>query len=217
MLAHLINFNTRIDPAYKHPGAKEANSAGKHKAQEADKRTVSKVQHVAGQAAKRQLADPVEDGVEEDIHRACTGGEEGAPLPVVVFGAQEKVDHQDCDGGAGDDLRVALAWFIEGTENIYHNAVADEEETEHVIEPVEPDRVHDEVQLNKDGAEWENTNQKHARYWAEISDLRWNLAGDLVCPYWWLEGRRTETKPTTGEGQRHRDHKPNTDKGNHSS
>lgn len=55
---------------------------------------------------------------------------------MVVLGTEEEVDREYSNSSACDD----------------HQTVADEEEAEHVVYPREPDRVHDEVQLDKDGA-----------------------------------------------------------------
>ena len=64
---------------------------------------------------------------------------------MVVFGAQKVVDEHDGDGGARDD----------------HDAVAEEQEAEHVVDAVEPQAVHNEVKLDEDGAKGEEADEEH--------------------------------------------------------
>ena len=64
---------------------------------------------------------------------------------MVVLGAEQEVDEEDGDGGAGDD----------------HEAVAEEEEAEHVVDFAEPHVVHDEVELDEDGAKGEDAYEGH--------------------------------------------------------
>ncbi len=64
---------------------------------------------------------------------------------MVVLGAEQEVDEQDGDGGARDD----------------HNAVAEEEEAEHVVDFAEPHVVHDEVELDEDCTEWKDADESH--------------------------------------------------------
>jgi hypothetical protein len=61
-------------------------------------------------------------------------------MPVVVLTAEKEVDHEHGDGCAGDD----------------HEAVAEEEKAEHIIDLAEPDGGHDEIKFNEDGPEWQN-------------------------------------------------------------
>ena len=70
---------------------------------------------------------------------------EAAPLPMVVLSAEQEIDEEDGDGGASGD----------------HDAVAEEQEAEHVIDFAEPHVVHDEVELDEDGAKGEDANKRH--------------------------------------------------------
>ena len=63
---------------------------------------------------------------------------------MVILTAEQEVDQQNGDGRAGDD----------------HYAIAEEQKAEHVIDFVEPDAVHDEVELDKNGTEGKNANKK---------------------------------------------------------
>ena len=56
---------------------------------------------------------------------------------MIILAAEQEVDEQDRDGGTSN----------------YHNAVAEKEETEHVVYFAKPHVVHDEVELDEDGAE----------------------------------------------------------------
>ena len=83
---------------------------------------------------------------------------------MVVLRAKEIVNEHDGDGRAGDD----------------HNAVAQEEKAEHVVNLIEPDAVHDEVELDEDSTEGEGANEEHGWNGPEVGRARGNLAGDLV-------------------------------------
>ena len=91
---------------------------------------------------------------------------------MIVLAAEQEVDEQDRDGSTCNN----------------HNAVAEKEETEHVVYLAKPHVVHDEVELDKDGAERKNTNQKHRRDRPEVGSRRRDLAGDLVDADGWLNG-----------------------------
>lgn len=151
---YLINFYGSIDLENKQPGCKKANSTcrqgqsratqksivrltGQDEEQKADQHTVAEIKHTTCPAGEAEVLDPVNHGVEKDIDGRRAGGSESTPLPVVVFGTEQEVDHQNSDGSGGDD----------------HQAEADEEEAEHVIHLTEPDAFHDEVELDKDGTE----------------------------------------------------------------
>lgn len=56
---------------------------------------------------------------------------------MIILAAEQEVDKQDRDGGTSN----------------YHNAIAEKEETEHVVYLAKPHVVHDEVELDEDGAE----------------------------------------------------------------
>lgn len=109
---------------------------GEYESQERDQQTISQIQHTPSQTAHAQLGNPQDKRVKEDITGAHTSRQERPPLPVVVLAAEEHVDEQHRHRGAGDD----------------HESVAEEEEAEHVVDPVEPDGVHDEVEFDEDSA-----------------------------------------------------------------
>ena len=71
---------------------------------------------------------------------------------MVVFRAQQEVDEENCDGGAGDD----------------HDAVAEEEEAKHVVDFSKPHVVHDKVELDENRPEGEDANEEHGRNRAEV-------------------------------------------------
>jgi len=71
---------------------------------------------------------------------------------VIVFTAEQEVDQQDSDSGASDD----------------HDAVAEKEKAEHVVDFAEPHVIHDEVELDEDSTEREGADQKHGRERAEV-------------------------------------------------
>ena len=71
---------------------------------------------------------------------------------MIVLTAEQEVDKQDRDGGASD----------------YHNAVAEKEETEHVVYLPKPHVVHDEIKFDENGAEGENADEEHRRNGPEV-------------------------------------------------
>ena len=71
---------------------------------------------------------------------------------MVVFRAQQEVYEENRDSGAGDD----------------HDAVAEEQETKHVVDFSKPHVVHDKVELNENGAEGEDADEEHGRDRAEV-------------------------------------------------
>lgn len=71
---------------------------------------------------------------------------------MIVLRTEQEVDQEYRDGGTGDD----------------HDAVAEEEKAEHVVDFAEPHVVHDEVELDEDGAEGEDTDEEHGWEWAEV-------------------------------------------------
>lgn len=64
---------------------------------------------------------------------------------MVVLGAEEEVNEQHGDGGAGEN----------------HDQVAEEEEAKHVVDLAEPDVVEDEEKLDEDSAEREDADKGH--------------------------------------------------------
>ena len=71
---------------------------------------------------------------------------------MIILAAEQEVDEQDRDSGT----------------SYYHNAVAEEEESEHVVNLAEPHVVHDEVELDEDGAEGEDSDEEHRREGPEV-------------------------------------------------
>lgn len=174
-LLRSVNLDGSINPVHKYPARKETNGTCNHRQhasgltgvvgkggpdkltsqdeeQEADQQTVAHVKHSTSNAPKAQLADPVQERIGK--HVECTGPScaERSPLPVVVLTTQQEVDQQDCDGSASDD----------------HDAIAEEEEAEHVVYFAKPHVVHDKVELDEDGAEREDADKSHGGKGAEI-------------------------------------------------
>ena len=104
-------------------------------------------------------------------------------MPMVIFAAKQVVDEENGDGGAGDD----------------HEEIAEEEKAKHVVELAEPDRSHDEVELDKDRAEGQETDYKHGGDRFQVWRRWWDLAGDLVGPHRWTDGALLEGDPRARE------------------
>lgn len=120
-------------------------------------------------------------------------------MPVVLLGAKQEVHHEDGDSGT----------------NHNHEAVAEEEESKHVIDSAEPNGAHDEVELNEDGTERQETNNQHAGEGLEVGGDRGDLARDLVGAHGSLKLRSTESKPRTGKRQRDGDDEPDGNNDEH--
>lgn len=126
---------------------------------------VSHVKNRSGQAAKADPCRPEDERIEKHVASRHPGSDEGAPLPPVVLCAQQEV-HQE-DGGS--------------CRSNNHQAVAQEQESKHVIDFVGPERGHDEVELNKDSPEGKDTRQQEGRDRPEGTGHRRNLTWDLIC------------------------------------
>lgn len=87
----LLNLNTLINLPHKSPGREKPNASHQHEPQETNQATVPQVQHIARETAQAQFANPIYQGVGNDIEGAAAGGKESPPLPVVVFRAQKEV------------------------------------------------------------------------------------------------------------------------------
>ena len=83
---------------------------------------------------------------------------------MIILAAEQEVDEQDRDGGTSND----------------HNAVAEEKKPEHVVYLAKPHVVHNEVELDEDGAEGKDTDQEHGRDGPEVGSRWRDLTGDLV-------------------------------------
>ncbi len=83
---------------------------------------------------------------------------------MIILATEQEVDEQDSNGGTGD----------------YHDAVAEEEEAEHVVYLAKPHVVHDEIKLDEDSAEGKNADEEHRRNGSEVRSGRRYLAGYLV-------------------------------------
>lgn len=90
---------------------------------------------------------------------------------MIVLTAEQEVDEQDSNGGAGDD----------------HDAIAEEQKAEHIVDFAEPHVVHDEVELNENSAERKNTDEKHGGDGAQVGGRGRDLAWDLVDANWRLD------------------------------
>lgn len=171
----------------------------KDEEKQGDQGTVANVKHSSGQATELDLCNEVQEAVEEDVGAARASREERPPLPIVVLGAEQEIGHENGDGSADND----------------HETVAQEEETEHVIDPAEPDRAHDEVKLNEDGAKGKETDEQAAGKGLEISRDRGDLSGNLVRANRRLDSARAETKPGASEGEGQGDDEPDANNDEH--
>ena len=71
---------------------------------------------------------------------------------MIVLRTEQEVDQEYRDGGTGDD----------------HDAIAEEEEAEHVVDFAEPHVVHDEVARDEDAAAGEDADEELGWEGAEV-------------------------------------------------
>ena len=172
----------------------------KHEPKRTRQRAITQIKHPRSPARKTQRPDPIEHGVQKDIDGARTADAERAPLPVIVLGAEDEIRHQHSNCSRSDD----------------HEAKAQKQEAEHVVNPAEPDAVHDEVELDEDGAKGQDADQQHAGNGTHVARAGRDLAGDLVGADGRGEGRgRFEAQPGAAEGEREGDDEPDADDDEH--
>lgn len=93
LIYSLLNFDTAVYPPHKQPRGEKPNGARQNKEQETYESAVAQIEHIAGKASKTEFRDPVNDSVEEDVNSTRPGSEEGSPLPMIIFWAEEEIDH----------------------------------------------------------------------------------------------------------------------------
>jgi len=102
----------------------------------------------------------IQGGVEGTTARV----EEGSPPPTVVLIHQLEVAEQDGHLGAGHH------------QHNHHQ----EQEAEDVVNLVQPQRGHDEIQLDGDRAKGEHTSEQAGHHRVQVPLLLGDRAGDLV-------------------------------------
>lgn len=151
-------------------------SQGSH--HQTDNGGVTKVEYRACEAVDIKFREIVQDRIQEDVKATCTSGEEGTPRPVVIFVAQMKVAHQNGDLGASQQQA----------------AKDKEQESNAVVNAVEPDTVHDKVEINENSTKWENATDQNRRNGMQIERLIWDLSRDLVGTNRLFNARLAESK-----------------------
>mmetsp|Transcript_60899 Transcript_60899/g.143875 ORF Transcript_60899/g.143875 Transcript_60899/m.143875 type:complete len:214 (-) Transcript_60899:891-1532(-) len=141
----------------------------------------------------------VVDGVDKKVECHGSASEEGAPPPSIVLRTELKVDEHNRHLGHGNDE--------DGRDK--------EEETEHVVEPVLPDRPQDDCQLDEHNAEWEHTRQEERGPGLEVPWLRWNLPWNAVRPTRDLVGVALEPHEAAQKHKREGDPEPKQHDGDH--
>jgi hypothetical protein len=141
----LVNLDAIIDLSNKGHGRKEPNGARKDKEHQTHDRCPSKVEHHRRKALDLQSRKIVHDRVQENVHCRRPRGQKGSPPPMVILSTQMEITHQDRHLGTGQD----------------QYAKDQEKEPKDVVDLVEPDRVQDEIQLDKDRAKGQDTAYHH--------------------------------------------------------
>lgn len=137
--------------------------------------------------------------MDEDVNGDTTTDEEGFPLPSVIFVTQSVIDQQDGHQDSGDD----------------HQDETEEEEPEHVVNSVEPDRVVNEIHLNCNGTKWEDTCDQRQWDSSQIPRLSWDLSWDLV-HLDGQSGQRSSVRQQRAQyGEWDADQEPDEDNGEH--
>lgn len=113
---------------------------------------------------------------------------------MIVFVAQVEVAHQD------GDLRASQ----------HQNTKDKEQESNAVVNSVEPNAVHDKVKFDKDRTEWKNTTHQDGRDSTQVERLIRDLSRDLVRTDRLLNARLAEPKVRAGNAQRERNDRVQT-------
>ena len=117
-----------------------------NKPQKTQQHGIAEIQQPARERAKTQHPRPIEQTIRKQVPSTGATARERAPLPVVVLGAEEEVNHHDGHRGARHDQQ----------------AEGQEQEAEHVVDPAAPETLHDEVELDEDGPEGQDADCQHA-------------------------------------------------------
>ena len=104
------------------------------------------------------------DAVHGQVEGCEAAGQEAAPPPVIILGAQVKVAQQDGRLRARDD----------------EDQVDEEQEAVHVVDVRGPDRVQDEKELDENAAKGEDSAHDDAGDGLRVEALVRDLAGNLV-------------------------------------
>lgn len=134
----------------------------------------------------------VKEGIEKNVEGRCSGGEEGTPPPVVVFGAELEVYHDDSDFRASDD---------ENDEN-------EEEEGEEIVNLLEPDGGEDEEEFYENSTEGKHAAEQSRKEWVQIPHLGRHGTWDLHHAHWMRNWGPFRCKMRTKQGKRHGNAKP---------
>ena len=144
---------------------KERNiHTGHDKHNESNQGRITNIQNCPREPTKADSSRPEEERVEENIATCHTGSGKCAPVPSVILGAEQEIHEQHGRGGRGDD----------------HQTIADEQEAEHVVDLVGPERGHDEIEFHENGSKGKKTGQKHRWDRAQGAGHGGNLTGNLV-------------------------------------
>ena len=144
---------------------KEGNiHTGHDKHNESNQGRITNIQNCPREPTKADSSRPEEERVEENITTCHTGSGKCAPVPSVILGAEQEIHEQHGRGGRGDD----------------HQTIADEQEAEHVVDLVGPERGHDEIEFHENGSKGKKTGQKHRWDRAQGAGHGGNLTGNLV-------------------------------------
>ena len=100
----------------------------------------------------------------EEVNGREARGHERSPPPVVVFGSQVEVAQQDGSLRTGDDEDERYK----------------QQEAEHVVDLVRPDRVEDEKQLDENAPERQNTAHDNTGDGTRVEHLLRDVARDGI-------------------------------------
>ncbi|KAH3668158.1 hypothetical protein OGAPHI_001912 [Ogataea philodendri] len=175
----------------KHHDTKETNGTTQKSNHKRNDKGVANVENHRGQATKSEFRQ--NQSMQEHVDRDTCANEERPPLPLVVFVAQGVVGEQKGHEESCDD----------------HEHEAEEQESKHVVDSVEPQRVEDEVHLDGNCSEWEDTgNQGHVRS-LQVPRLFRDLSWNLVHLDRNLDDLASESKKRTNTRQWDTDDEPN--------
>ena len=116
-----------------------------------------------------KLCVEVDGRVAEQVAARRARVEEGAPPPVIILVAELEVAEDNRDLGTREQ----------------QDEDHQREEAEDVVKALQPDRAHDEEELDEHGAERQDAAHRHRAGQAHVPSLQRHMACDLVRAHLW--------------------------------
>jgi len=151
----LIEMNGTINLLDKEEASIEANRSSQDEETKGHDGRVSKIEQDGRKFRDLKLREEVEDRIEEHVESRCTRSQISSPPPMVILAAKLEITHHNGDFGAGQD------------KDHEHNS----EESENIVELVQPDRRKDEEKLNEHSTERQDTTHENGEERFHVPNL----------------------------------------------